>query len=847
VTGYRSKLILLPGAAATDPTTAAFESWLHAAGWSAERQELRPSPDHETLGYRVCAVETCDRPTWGQANQGLCSGCEAAWRHSGRPDRRIFDLQPPIRVRKHQAIKPCAVTRNGKRCARQARHYGLCQAHGDAVRRTPGDRDIVVASLEPLDSSGPCRVAACDREIAAPRSGLCEPHSARWQRLRRRGGPVIDFEHWCRTQSPVSDGRRVIFAGLDPHVIEQILYGIFGRSRRGSHTRIQSLQRVVDFLREFEPTDLKQLTDIDIPPKWPKSCRAILNMIMVSAQYGDRSPEEFRDSDVWPGTVFGRGGKLDFRDISQAWLRSITRDWCWDNLNRFDSFDSFNKAINEIGYFSEYLRTRVAGGGEDISALDRSTVTGFAAYLAALVQAGVRRSLSKRPGPGMPWNRNLQSNCLVAIQRILQYGRDTDRMRRFAGSFMITDDLIVRNTPLVDRDDDVGAALPTAVIQQLFTRDYLARIACMHEELPRLLRIAAETGRRPNELLSLRFLCLDVESAGGPYLIYTESKVTGGQERRLPVLGVVVDTVREQQAHVRRRYPNTAPEELRLFPRPTMNPHGYHPFNSSTFGRTLRKWVDQLPRLESDVIGLDGNPVPFDRAKISAYSFRHTYAQRHADAGTQPDILKELMGHERIETTMGYYRIPQKRRRQAAELVGNLVISGDSLMIQPMGRSHRLADQCATVAVPFGKCSNPQNVAAEGYGCPIRHQCFGCASFSSDPSYLPELRRRLLDLKATRARVDVFAGAAQWAKRDARPSDEEIEAIELRIRLEEDKLARATPEQRSLIDEASAVLRKARAVTQVDVVLRRPNGEDALSSDITGRNLIDALGALIDD
>jgi hypothetical protein len=193
-------------------------------------------------------------------------------------------------------------------------------------------------------------------------------------------------------------------------------------------------------------------------------------------------------------------------------------------------------------------------------------------------------------------------------------------------------------------------------------------------------------------------------------------------------------------------------------------------------------------------------------------------------------------------------RIPQKRRRDAAELVGNLVVAGDSLMSRQMGRSHRLADQRATVAVPFGKCSNPQNVAAEGYGCPIRHQCFGCASFSTDPSYLPELRRRLLDLKATRARVDAFDGAADWAKRDARPSDEEIEAIEARIRMEEDKLARATPEQRSLIDEASAVLRKARAVAQVDVVLRRPNGEDALSSHTEDRrHLVDALGTVIDD
>jgi hypothetical protein len=197
---------------------------------------------------------------------------------------------------------------------------------------------------------------------------------------------------------------------------------------------------------------------------------------------------------------------------------------------------------------------------------------------------------------------------------------------------------------------------------------------------------------------------------------------------------------------------------------------------------------------------------------------------------------------------MGYYRIPQKRRRQAAELVGNLVISGEHLMIGSMTHNQRLADARATIAVPFGKCSNPQNVAAEGHGCPIRHRCFGCASFSSDPSYLPEMRRRLLDLKAARARIDAFDGAAEWAKRDARPSDEEIQALQQRLRVEEDKLARATPEQRSLIEDASITLRKARAAAQVDITLHRPNGQDALLAHGNDRrHVVDAIGTLIDD
>ena len=36
------------------------------------------------------------------------------------------------------------------------------------------------------------------------------------------------------------------------------------------------------------------------------------------------------------------------------------------------------------------------------------------------------------------------AGCLLAVQRILRYGRDTGGMDQFAGSFMVTDDLLIR-------------------------------------------------------------------------------------------------------------------------------------------------------------------------------------------------------------------------------------------------------------------------------------------------------------------------------------------------------------------------------------------------------------------
>ena len=825
--GIRGALVLLPPHLGADSSDNAFEQWLETAGWDADLLQLRPPSTHATLGWRSCAVDACNRPAWGQKNNGLCQGCRTQWQARGKRDRAVFDRQPPKRLRFNEQPTPCLVTHQGVRCGRDAQNKGLCGPHSYAVTRSNRDRDAVIADLRPLASLGPCRVAACDRVACLPGTRLCKAHGQRWQTFKQTKSGM-DLDEWSRRAKQVTDGRRVFFAGLHPHVRRQILFGVYSRSRRGSHTRLDHLQRLVDWVRYSETSDLKSARLTELPTPWARGADQILKTILTTVEYGDQGPEDFRHADVWPGVVFGKTGTADFREISQVWLRDITQAWCWDNLNRTSNFHMFGNLLNEIDYFSDYLRAHTAEAGNDIAALDRSTLIGFAQYLAALVEQGTERYRARQNRKTVvPWNKSLQHKCLLAAQRILRYGRETGRMDQFAGSFMITDDLLV---PQVKnpQQDDAGAALPTSIIRQVFTAESMAALRALNENMPALVRLAAETGRRPGELVSLKYNCVDTDSERGPYLIYTETKVTGGQQRKLPVLSAVVDTVREQQLRTRQRYPDTPIEHLRLFPRASMNPHGYHPMASSLFGVRLREWIDALPRLDSDAIG-DGQPLPFDRTLISGYSFRHTYAQRHADAGTQPDVLMALMGHERISTTMGYYRIPQKRRRAAAEIVGNLVIEGGSLTIQRMTPKHRLADERATIAVPFGKCSNPQNVAAEGHGCPIRHRCFGCASFSSDPSYLPEMRRRLLDLKAIRARIDAFDGAAEWAKRDARPSDEEIEALEKLIRTEEDKLAHATPEQRALIDEASTTLRKARAAAQVPITLRRhENGQDAL-------------------
>ena len=60
--GIRGALALVPTEGEIDPAINPFDQWLLAAGWDADRLELRPSPIHDTLGWKVCAVDACDRP-----------------------------------------------------------------------------------------------------------------------------------------------------------------------------------------------------------------------------------------------------------------------------------------------------------------------------------------------------------------------------------------------------------------------------------------------------------------------------------------------------------------------------------------------------------------------------------------------------------------------------------------------------------------------------------------------------------------------------------------------------------------------------------------------------------------
>jgi len=343
------------------------------------------------------------------------------------------------------------------------------------------------------------------------------------------------------------------------------------------------------------------------------------------------------------------------------------------------------------------------------------------------------------------------------------------------------------------------------------------------------VQLLIDTGRRPIEICKLGWDCLEQDPDGKHTLVYTDFK-NNKLGRRLAIADATARLITTQQQAVRVRFPDTPPGELVLLPWANQNPRGTHSISQRTLGALHRKWVTALPMLRSGQRADDGAELPFDKAKVFLYAYRHSFAQPHADAGTPVDVLCELMCHDSLATTQRYYRVTAKRTRQAVDKLAAFQFDGRGNRVWRQARAllehqhQRLA--VGQVAVPFGICTEPSNVQAGGNACPFRFRCVGCGHFRTDPSYLPELRGYLDTLLRNRERVRAAVELEEWARAEAMPSEAEITRVRALIRKVEADLERLGDAERCQVDEACRVVRATRQVVQLGMPTVRPPDPD---------------------
>ena len=757
-----------------------------------------------------CRTPRC--PTATRRPPGRCDGCRRARAGAGTGWDQ-FDAAPPARARR--PLRPDRCTVPG--CEGDLHCSGLCFRH---ERNWGKDRSEPVAAFiaraRPLARAAGCRVPGCDRESVTGR-GLCRFHDQRL--LRAHAVSVLTGEQlaaWIAAERPRPGVHQFSLAGLPELLQAEMLFAL--RRRDQAAPPLDPTEIRILLARLDGAASLREASELAVcesgGTQYNTAARGLFrdlrrHLDQAWARYcgtdpfaGDVWQVALLDLRVnasrrWPATR----GVIDLRVIEPAWLREIVRDWARTTrpcLQRLRETIRACQAASGALALSGHADPAGLGAGDFTRILDAITTqhrAGGTLYPAS--------------------HRNLMT---YQFCQLIEHGRASGLMEAVPGPFRPAPRHRVRDDP---NEDETGKALPEMVIAQLDARlDLLgpagragaipaASMQLMHQAIYQILR---DTGRRPGEVVTLRPGCIEVID-GQHNLIYDNHKA-GRMRRRLPVTSATAAIIVAWQQH--RCTLRLPPGQDRwLFPSPLLraNQARGH-ITPAAVARAFRTWVARAGVIDSELTGPGGTPVPFDLTLMAPYALRHSYARRHADAGVPVDVLKELMDHASVTTTMGYYQIGLKRKQQAIRAVGALATDAAG---NPAPFTSPAAYEKASVSVPFGNCTEPSNVKAGGGSCPIRFQCAGCGFYRPGPSYLPALEQHIAGLRADRETA-IAIGAAAYVTTNITA---EIDAFTGAADQMRQRLDALPPGQREEIEHASKLLRRARAARQLPVIPRQ--------------------------
>ena len=782
---------------------------LVARGWDPERHVFAPSPDDPLFGWAPCERSGCGRGARGPAARrlGLCELCLVNYRSRYQGQLSVTEYKRrPVAREVDRAL--CLVCRTPGH-QRPAQRQGLCNSCSKLLR----SRGVSVAAFVAGDDRYPpatarpslrlCDVVDCYQQVEYGRLGLCGPCYQRWSRER----PSLDGfkEAGVPHRSPIFDGRHACLADLPPLVEAQLLLGIQRIIKLGLRLGADSLERVARRVRDERVEDIAVVSDASALAHRDSEMFTTLRVILEAATDAATDVEsEFR-RDVWHLRVLYPATRhqttvISFVEISQRWLRELTKVWCQRRSASIAESTLYQSASCTRG-LSRFLAT-LPHGGECPELLTRDDLDRFLQWRAA----------GSTPEYSLTNVRHLRE--LLRFARRYGHTAAGGIAAGLPEEFTLLDEDVrfLNRRAGQNGDYEPGKAIPEYVLHQLLEPATLELLT--NEDARVIFQLLAHTGRRPVEICALDADCLEwaEEAATGPRRPLLRYKREKPPKKRitLPITTEAAELIERQQAAVLERYPGRALRDLKLFPSAKKNTDGRRPVMTYSFGVMLRRWVDGL-----SLVSADGEPFP--SAAVYAYALRHSYAQRHADS-VDPvvpvDVLQKLMDHRSLQTTQGYYRVRAERLHEAVRASAPLTINRDGARVGGSGYpdAESITRSVGRIPVPLGHCVEPHNVKALGSACPFSHQCLGCVHFRTDPSYLPDLYAYLEQLLDARERLNAAVPQLRdWAREKAVPNDAEIKAVRNLIRSNEELLAELNPVERRKLEELFAALRGARA------------------------------------
>ena len=762
--------------------------FLDEAGWDPRTRVLSLPAQHRLLGRTVCRSEGCQNTA--RCGLAVCYRCLTRLTRLGMSKSEIAAAASlPA-----EAVSTSRSAVSGCRCVPTVRHALLCVPHAKKfrLRQPPVSMEQFLADRRvlPLPAMPACQVAACVRP-ADGAGGYCNTHYQRW-RAALAADREVDPHLWQARESGVAEPGQVNLRALPVLVVVEVLFGVQQRVRGGAKITNTQLRVLCDGLRRRQ---VISITADRAAITRTKSVRALRTALTQHVRRALADPGSEQAKDTWDLAVFGHCGNLSFSGISQPWLVASAKRWAAEQLPRHRGRGAarVRGKINALRLLSESLHRR-PDRGLVASALGRNDIEGFLNRLAYLESTG---AISR-----------YRRNCICRdVREVLAGIRALGLTRPGQPAAGLAGDVAVERSdiPAEPERGEPGRDLPPEIMAILCANlDTLEPV-----EVRVATQIGIDTGRRPEDILSLRLDCLDRDKDGAAVLVYDNAKANR-LRRRLPIGEATAAVITGQQQRVRAMFPDTAPAELVLLPTSRRNPNGRKPISVDSLDERHRQWVASPPALRTR----DG--VEIDKTKITPYVYRHCYAQRHADAGVPIDVLAELLDHRSYSMTRRYYRIGEDRRRAAVDAVTALCFDRHGNRIWRDARilldSERARHAVGEVAVPYGTCTEPTNVKAGGGACPIRFRCAGCDHFRTNVAFLPDLQAYLDDLLRTRERLGAtIDGIDEWARADATPTDEEITRIRRLVNRIKAEFADLADAEQARIDDAVAIVRRHRA------------------------------------
>jgi integrase len=406
-------------------------------------------------------------------------------------------------------------------------------------------------------------------------------------------------------------------------------------------------------------------------------------------------------ADVWEASRLGfaaqRGrSTISFGRLCQPWLRHSVKDWCRWRLATGCTWNTAATTVSALNRLSAFLAASEPGAEPTV--ITRAALERFVSWLTATGLAPASRSLT-----------------LISVRGFLEL----NRRHRWLPD--IPADAAIYQDDLPRRDKPLPRFCSEFVMAQL---EDPANLGLLEPTVRHLLVVLIETGLRANDACTLPFNPIVDDSVGWPCLRFVNHKAR--VEQVVPLSERAATAIRDQQAHVRRLWPEPGPW---LFPDPARYHDGQPVAVSySALQRRLRAWQDR--------IGLhDEASVPIT---VSPHQFRHTLGTRLINAGVPQHIVQRILGHASPGMTDVYARLHDSTIRAAfdAYCQQRVDIAGRILGYDPDAPAadaewikHNLSRVQASL--PNGYCGRPPQQE-----CPHPNACLTCPQFQTTVEFL---------------------------------------------------------------------------------------------------------------